>query len=437
MKVILLTGGKSKRLKPIADKNSLIFSGKPLMQWQIEALLRSGFDDFIIVTNLENEGFTRSLVSSLGINAKIVIQPDEIQGMAGGLVSCETVIGNEDVLIISGNDVVEDIAFKSVLGKQADVVILGYKVSEYFPGGYLTFDDQDNLLSIVEKPAQHQVPSDFVNIVVHYYASFSNLLERLKPRVSEKDDDAYEQALDSMIKGGLNVKVAKYDGFWQALKFPWHIPVLDKYFFDKRYNELLTDDSFLKKGEALVHKTATLAENTHLKGKVILEEGVKLFENSICGGPAYVGKSSIIGNNSLFRESFCGEKCVIGFSSEVARSHLGSSVWMHTNYAGDSIIGSNVSFGSGAVIANLRLDEKEIEYNGISTKSNKFGAVIGDNVRVGVQTSIMPGVSIGANSAIGSGVVLSEKIGENEFVYARTELVRKQNLIDIKSINRD
>ena len=62
----------------------------------------------------------------------------------------------------------------------------------------------------------------------------------------------------------------------------------------------------------------------------------------------------------------------------------------------DSIIGNNCGFGAGAICANLRLDEKKIE------ETNKLGAILGDNIRIGVNTSLMPGVKIGSNTMITS-----------------------------------
>ena len=76
-------------------------------------------------------------------------------------------------------------------------------------------------------------------------------------------------------------------------------------------------------------------------------------------GPAHIGENSIIANNSLVRGSMVGRDCVVGFTTEVTRSYLNKEVWMHSNYIGDSIIDSNVSFGAGSVTGNLRFDEAE------------------------------------------------------------------------------
>ena len=49
MKVLLLAAGRSKRMKPIEDKNFLSFIGKPLIQHQLELIKSAGLNDVVIV----------------------------------------------------------------------------------------------------------------------------------------------------------------------------------------------------------------------------------------------------------------------------------------------------------------------------------------------------------------------------------------------------
>jgi NDP-sugar pyrophosphorylase family protein len=85
----------------------------------------------------------------------------------------------------------------------------------------------------------------------------------------------------------------------------------------------------------------------------------------------------------------------------------------HLNYVGDSVIGEGCNFGAGTKIANLRLDDKNIGVGGIDTKRRKMGAVIGDNVKTGINASINVGTSIGNNTFIGPGAVVSGVVKPN------------------------
>lgn len=169
-----------------------------------------------------------------------------------------------------------------------------------------------------------------------------------------------------------------------------------------------------------------IAKSATIKGDVYLDEGVKIMENAVIVGPAYIGANTVIANNALVRGSHIGANCVIGFASEVARSFIGDSVWTHSNYIGDSVIGNDVSFGAGTVTGNLRLDEKNIAMfvneHKIDSGTNKLGLVTGDHIRVGINVSFMPGVKIGSNAFVGAGIVVARDILENTFVTGNWEL---------------
>jgi len=457
MKAIILAAGQSNRVKPIKDKNFLSFCGKYLIEWQLDTLIDAGIREFVIVGNKDNleilkefsdivefvnagvgQAYTVGEPGEDEVYIRVIEQEIEThgKGMAGAVLACEKACSGQPVLIVSSNDVVDAEAYKDILAqKDAGAgALLGYEVPEYFPGGYLNLGDSNKIEGIVEKPGEGNEPSNYVNIVVHLHNNYDVLLEALKTAETEKDDH-YEVALDSLFKEK-EFTMVPYTGFWQPLKFPWHVHELNRYFLKKRRQALEGNDNYEVRGDALIHKTVEIAESATIKGEVIIEEDVKIFENAVIKGPAYLEEGCVVANQALFRDSFAGQKCVVGFATEIARSHLGDDVWTHSNYIGDSIIGSNVSFGAGAITANLRLDEGDIKWQGKSTGQNKLGIVTGDHIRVGVQTCLMPGIAIGSNSMIGGGITVSEDIAENEFVYGKTELIRKENKIDVSNLLR-
>lgn len=407
-------------MKPIEDKNFLDFFGKPLIVHQLELIKKAGFDDVILVGGEHNLKKLTEISVDLDMKIKVIKQHNLEIGMCGAILSAKDLIKKEPILVFSSNDVVELSAFESIKKAyetdDADSYILGKKVKEYFPGGYLEIDENSYIKSIVEKPEPGTEPSDLINLVIHIHKNTSKLIEHLE-KANSNHDDLYELALDGMIKEGILMKAVDYDGFWQPIKYPWHIHKVFKYFFDK--------------AEKKINKSAKISKNAIINGDVVICENVKIMDGAIINGPVYIGKESIIASNTLVRESYIGEKCVIGFSTEVARSYLGSDVWTHRNYIGDSVIGNNVSFGSGAVTGNFRLDEKNIfvDYEGkkIDTRTNKFGLITGDHVRVGINASVMPGVKIGSGSFIGAGIVVGQNIPENSFARGAWELKISEN----------
>jgi NDP-sugar pyrophosphorylase family protein len=174
---------------------------------------------------------------------------------------------------------------------------------------------------------------------------------------------------------------------------------------------------------------------------VYIEDDVRILENTKITGPAYIGKGTIIGNNNIIRQSYIGAGCVTGFNSDITRSYVGDSCWFHSNYIGDSVLEGNVSMGSGAALANLRLDDGDILSNVNNeptlTGRNKLGACIGKDVRIGVNASIMPGVKIGRGSFVGSGVVLDADIPEDTFCVVKQSHVTLRNKKNVASVQRD
>ncbi len=429
MKVVMLAAGRSRRMQPVEDKNFLNFLGKPLIQHQLEMLKKAGFDDVIVVGGKHNLDRIKNLMKILKIKISVREQKNLEDGMCGAVLAAKNLIGKEPVMVMSSNDIVDVKAFKLILDAakkgRADSYLLGKKVTEYFPGGYLETDNRGYIRNIVEKPKPGTEPSNLINLVVHIHKNPARLIKYLE-KVQSSKDDRYEQALLEMIKAGAKMKAVVYDGCWQPLKFPWHVYNVFKYLFGPAGKKIA--------------KTARISKNAVINGDVIIGENVRIFDGAVVNGPCYIGDGSIIATNALVRDSNIGKNCVIGFSTEVARSYLGDSVWTHSNYIGDSVIGNNVSFGAGTVTGNLRLDEKIVytylDGKKIHTNTNKFGAVIGNDVRIGVNTSFMPGVKIGGNSCIGAGIVVAGDIPEKSFIRGEFKLKISKNTEDITNIDR-
>jgi len=416
MKVILLLAGQSTRFWPLTEKTLFPICGKNLLDHQISRLKEAGFTDIILVGGAHNLEETQAAYPDF-----TAVEQENLElGMRGALLSALPACGNGGVLIVCGNDVISPEGYSSLLdeSKKPDIqgALLAQEVEQYFPGGYLTLDG-NRITTIVEKPGEGNEPSNLVNIVAHVHNDASMLLGALQ-EVDESKDDGYEQALQKLF-GAHVYSAVPYSGAWQAVKFPWHMLQL---------LPLLLEDIT----EQRIHPDASVHPTAVIDGNVILEEGVKVMPHATVVGPCYIGKNSIVANNALVRQSSIGENCVVGYSSEVKGSVLHSDVWTHMTYVGDSIIGANVSFGGGSVTGNLRLDEgsisSEVKGESIDTGLIKFGTVIGNGCRLGIHTTINPGVKIGAGTFISSGAVISNDIPNAQFARMKSgELVVSEN----------
>jgi len=223
--------------------------------------------------------------------------------MGNALLSAQQFLHGEGI-IVNPNDVVEPEAYSLIIKEcgrsQGLAYLLASEVKEYFPGGYLIQNSKGELERIVEKPPPGQEPSNLVNIVIHLFTDLTKLLEKLPQRANP--EEAYELAIQGLVNEGKQVKVVKYSGFWQAIKYPWHIfPIVEH---------------FLNKESARKGASTKISPKATIQGKAIIEEGVRVMENAVIRGPCYIGKGCVIGNNALIRDySHLGEGCVVGLNT--------------------------------------------------------------------------------------------------------------------------
>jgi NDP-sugar pyrophosphorylase family protein len=193
----------------------------------------------------------------------------------------------------------------------------------------------------------------------------------------------------------MDFAISEYVAAWAASPFANHH--LAPWFIVQEAESIIRDalreigEEYRVEGEFAVHRTATVEAGVILKG------------------PGIVGARCFIAAGSYLRGGvYLAEDCIIGPSSELKSSFMftGSKI-AHLNFVGDSIIGSGVNIEAGAIIANYRneLVDKAIRIKlptgVIETGINKFGALIGDNVRIGANAVVAPGALISTDSKIG------------------------------------
>ncbi|MBN2098557.1 MAG: NTP transferase domain-containing protein [Dehalococcoidia bacterium] len=410
MKAVLLCGGVGKRMFPITeDKLLLNFLGKPLLSHQIAKLKEAGLRELVVVVSPQNAYIIERIANEVtGIRTKFVVQ-EKALGIANALETAEPFLKGE-VVIVNPNDTFETSALTSLIRSSrkagADAYVIGYKVKDYFPGGYLVTNQRNELKRIVEKPARGDEPSNLVNILLHLHTEAADLMKYVA-RAQTSRDDVYECALDLMVSEGHKIRIVPYSGFWKAIKYPWHIFGVVRYFLDG--------------SRPSISPSAQISPKAIVEGNVIIEDKVKVLENAVIRGPAYIGAQSIIGNNVLIRDySHIGRNCVVGYCTEVKGSYIGDNCWFHSSYVGDSVIDDNCSLAAGTVLANFRFDEKNIKVKiggeSIDTGLDKFGAIMGGDSKTGINASIMPGVRIGPRSFVGSHVCLMKDLPPDRMV---------------------
>lgn len=155
---------------------------------------------------------------------------------------------------------------------------------------------------------------------------------------------------------------------------------------------------------ALMDETVLNGEISPLatvSGAVRLGQGARILPGSVVEGPVVIGPGTQIGPNALIRgATSIGANCYIGHGAEVKNSIIYHDTYISRHcYVGDSIIGAHVVLGAGTRTENHRHDGRNhislVRGNSVDTGRTKLGAIIGDGVRTGVNTSLEAGIKIG------------------------------------------
>ena len=155
---------------------------------------------------------------------------------------------------------------------------------------------------------------------------------------------------------------------------------------------------------ALMDESSLLGEVSPLatlSGCVRVGNGSKILPGTVIDGPVVIGPNCHIGPNAYIRgATSIGANCFVGNGAEVKNSIIYNNSYISRQcYVGDSIIGTHVTLGAGTCTENHRHDGRHhvsmIRGKSVNTGRTKLGAVLGDGVRTGVNTSIEAGVKIG------------------------------------------
>jgi UDP-N-acetylglucosamine diphosphorylase / glucose-1-phosphate thymidylyltransferase / UDP-N-acetylgalactosamine diphosphorylase / glucosamine-1-phosphate N-acetyltransferase / galactosamine-1-phosphate N-acetyltransferase len=125
-------------------------------------------------------------------------------------------------------------------------------------------------------------------------------------------------------------------------------------------------------------------------------------------GPAVIGPACFVSASALLRGGvWLGPRCSVGPGGEVKSSWLGSgSKLAHLNFVGDAVIGLDVNFEAGSIVANRRneRDDKRIRVridDSLHTLDvTRFGALVGDHARIGANAVLAPGTLLQARSVV-------------------------------------
>ncbi len=380
MQAIVLAAGEGSRMRPLTSKRPKVMlpvAGRPLLEQIVIRAREAGVDSFVFVVGY-GQGSVMSHFGDGGrLDVKIDYAVQEKQLGTGHALQAAEHKASDRFLVLNG-DVLPDSGSLRELADSEENAASAIAVDD--PRRYGVFLQEDGYFkSVVEKSPSP--PSNLANAGI--YSLRRSIFDALRQApLSERGE--YE------LTDGLNILAAKERirivslKSWLEIGRPWDI--------------LAANEALLKDIQATV--MGDVEPGAVLKGNVCVGKGTLIMAGSYIEGPVIIGENCKIGPNCYIRPStVLGSDVRVGNAVEVKNSAVmdGTKIG-HLSYVGDSVIGENCNFGAGTICANLRHDKANI---GSYVKGRiedsgrrKLGAIMADDVKTGIHTTIYPGTVI-------------------------------------------
>jgi mannose-1-phosphate guanylyltransferase / phosphomannomutase len=373
MKAVVMAGGEGTRLRPLTSnqpKPMVPIVGKPCMEHILELARRHAIEDVIVTVAFLPQPI-RSYFgdgSSLGMNIEYSVEESPL-GTAGSVRLASGRL-DDTFLVISGDalcdfDLTKVIEFHRDQGATATLALKS--VDNPLEFGIVVTDSDGRVERFLEKPSWSQVFSDTINTGVYVLEP-----EVLSHVPADCPYDFSKELFPLLLEMGRPVYGFVVDGYWQD------IGNLTQY----------RQANF----DALDGHVNLEIPGVRLRGNVWLGEGVEIDDFDRIEAPAFVGNYCRIATDATV-----GPYSVLSASVTLRdRARTVASVIDASTHIGRSALIENAIIGRSCDIrAHVRIHEE---------------VAIGDEVTIGAESVVMPGVRIFPFKEVESGAQVFENL---------------------------
>ncbi|ERH07633.1 MAG: nucleoside-diphosphate-sugar pyrophosphorylase [Halonotius sp. J07HN4] len=394
MQTVVLAAGQGTRMRPLTDatpKPMLPAAGRPLLEHTLDRAADAGASRFVVVVGYEADHVRDHFGDSHdSVDIEYAKQTAQ-RGTADAVRAAAPNLDDAPFAVLNGDALYDPDSLATLY--ESGPAVGSYRVDN--PSNYgvlqLDSDDDSRVTGVVEKPADPD--SNLINTGSYVFPATAK--DRLDVSTSERGELELTDVLETVC-AEKTVTAVPFDR-WLDIGRPW---------------ELLAATEWLS--ESLETRLdGTVSDDATIEGAVVVEPGAIIKAGVTIEGPAYIGEDATVGPNAYIRGSTAvGAGANVGHAVEIKNSVLlGDATVGHLSYVGDSILGRGVNFGAGTTVANLRHDDEPVELtvkgDRVSTGRRKFGVVVGDNAKTGINTSLNAGVVLGTEMTTTPGEVLT------------------------------
>src|SRR6266516_762609 len=373
MKAVVMAGGEGTRIRPLTSnqpKPMVPIVGKPCMEHILELMREHGLTDVIVTVAFLPQAIRSYFGEGDTLGMSIGYSVEESPLGTAGSVRLAAKQLDETFLVISG-DALCDVDLGALVAfhkERGAAVTIGLKsVDNPLEFGIVVTDEDGKIERFLEKPSWGQVFSDTINTGIYV----------LEPEVlmhvpTDQPYDFSKELFPLLLEMGRPMYGMVCDGYWQD------IGNLDQF----------RQANF----DALDGRADLTVPGIRLRGNIWIGEGVEIDDLEDVEGPAFIGNYcrispqasigpySVLGTSVTLRERARTVRSVIDANTHIGRSALVEG----------AVVGRNCDIRS-----HVRIQE---------------GAAIGDEVVLGAQSQVLPGVRIYPYKEVESGAHIHESL---------------------------
>ena len=436
--IVILAAGKGTRMRSALPKVLHQLAGVSLLQHVLVAAETIVDSQKIVVTGHGAELVERSLSPK----AAIFVQQTEQLGTAHAVkMALPHLRGDAKVLILYGDvPLIKPVTIGKMLAAVTTDSIALLTVTLADPTGYgRIVRGRDGLIaSIIEQRDASPEQLELREVNTGVLALSVSQLTSWLPLIDNNNTQG-EYYLTDLIA------LARHDGFRVDSIQPTSTTevegVNDRLQLSQleRAHQLELAEVLMRSGTSLVDParfdqrgTLTAGTDNHIDINCIFEGTVSLGSDVTIGANCQIINSSIgdgveIKANSHIEESLIGDRAVIGpyarlrtgtelgtdakignfVETKKTRVGAGSKI-NHLSYVGDTEMGAKVNIGAGTITCN---------YDGV----NKHRTVLGDDVFIGSNSTLIAPIKIGDHGFVGAGSTVSQDVSASALAVGRSK----------------
>ena len=424
-KAIIMAAGDSTRMLPLSanrPKHLLPIAGKPLIFHTLEALQKAGITEVLIIYGYQKEKLSHAIDSQDWGNMIVsYVHQEERKGTAHAAGHAREFVGEDSSILMNGDILMGPGSFEGLISYHQkgnyEMTLSVRPVDD--PSAYgVVVVEGGKAVKLIEKPTEDQMVSNLVNAGLYIInKSLMDAISKTKP--SSRGEYEITDSIGMIIEKG-NVGGYSLPSWWLDMGRPWDLLEANKMIQSQQEGKIegTVEDGAVIKGETIVKRGSIIKAGAYIEGPAIIGE------DSVIGPNCYIRAHTTIGNNVKIGNAVEIKNCIIMDGTNVG----------HLSYVGDSVIGRGSNFGAGTITANLRHDNGDVSVTvkgkRVSSGRRKLGAIIGDNVKTGIGTSISPGVVLHQGARTGIGVIVDRDIEPFKLVIAKQD----QKTIDLDRV---